>query len=211
MERGGEGWGGREGEGWGGRGRLHRIPEERREALQDLPKVEHTNYTLQWGQDWSFSGSALQVFLTPTEAEAGTFFFLLWLSRPLHLCSPSTSVPALVKATTSLLWQEHFQISFPKCANTFSTGLHPFITFWSWLSQFLFYVTLTVPVRIPAQSIPLPSINVPDCKTQFRLSDSLLHGKDILDLTGHWSTRAPKSPFFIPCLFSFSPLQLLYS
>lgn len=85
------------------------------EALQDLPKVEHTTHTLQLGQDWSCSGSTL--FLTPTEAEAVTFFFLLWLLFPLHLCSPSTSLPALVKATTSLLWQEHFQISFPNYGN----------------------------------------------------------------------------------------------
>ena len=75
-----------------------------RGALQDLPNGEHTNYTLGWlGQDWSCSGTALYAFLSPTEAVAGAFLLLLQLLCPLHLCSPSTSVPTLVKATTSLL------------------------------------------------------------------------------------------------------------
>lgn len=74
------------------------------EALQDLPKGEHTTYTLgQLGQDWSCGRTASYAFLSPTEAVAGAFLLLLWLLCPLHLHSPSTSVHTLVKATTSLL------------------------------------------------------------------------------------------------------------
>lgn len=130
-------------------------------------------------------------------------------SSPLYLCSPSTNIPALVKATTSL-WQEHFQIPFPNYGNTCSPqGFLHLSPSDSGFQSFSSMLPLQFLQESLPQSFPLPSISVLVCKTQFRLSDSLLHGKDILELTGHWSTRPLKSTLSIPALFSFSPLQLL--
>lgn len=184
-------------------------------ALQDLPKGEHTTHTLGWlGQDWSCSGTALYTFLSPTEAVAWAFLLPSWLLRPLHLHHPSTSVPTLVKATIPLMPLARALPNFlfqTMIIHMFSMGLHPFVTFWSCLSQFLLCVTLTVPIRISPLIFPPPQ-STHQTKTQFWLSDSLLHGNNILELTG--TTGLPDHPNHLPAFpvsFSFSSLQLICS
>lgn len=72
------------------------------DALQDLPTGEHTTYTGVAGPGLVLQWNCF-ICIRLTEAAAGAFLLLLWLLCHLHLHSPSTSVPTLVKATTSLL------------------------------------------------------------------------------------------------------------